>query len=184
MNLTIFDGFYNDSVIIVIYSSESVVYNETVFLNGTEDVTTGKIMFQKTGTHYLSLLENKNSLKEIGSYSPLYVTAESDLFFINVLAIPSTVSSYEQFRLQCNLTNRCGEPVVGKILNVSSTNLRLFGTLTVLATESIVNFLLYAEITGSFKLNVTSGSAFGITSINIIPNSIKFISISSNVFII
>ena len=180
MNLTVYDGFYNDFVNILIFFSESVIYNDTVFLSGNENVTTGKIMFPKVGTYYLSL-ETKD--KDVGSFSPLYVTAASELLFINVIASPSTVSSYELFQLQCNLTNRCGEPVIGKTLSVSSPNLRLYGTLTIFASESSANFSLFTDSAGSFKLNVTSGSAFGTASINILPNIVKFISISSNVLI-
>ena len=184
MNLTVFDGFYNDFVNILIFFSESVVHNETIFLRGNQNASTGQIMFQKVGTYYLSILEIKDSFNDIGLYSPLYVTAGSDSLFINLIAIPSTVSAYEQFQLQCKLTDRFGKPVIGKALSVSSTNLKLYGAFTVFASDSSVNFSLYTDVAGYFQLNVTGSSEIGTTSINFLPNLIKFIYISSNVFII
>ena len=147
-------------------SSGLTILDETISMNGNQVFITQKIIFPSVGSYSLALYESKSPNTQTGSYTTKVVTTGSALSYINVNAVPTSSSAYENFELQCTMTDGCGAPVTDKTLTVSSTTLTLYGTLIQTTSTSSANFALYA---------------IGTASITILTNVLKYVSISPSV---
>lgn len=177
------NGPYNDPVRIYVYNVNTIatILDETISMNGNQVFSTQKIIFPSVGSYNLEMYETRNPFSKIGTYSTKSVITGSALSYINIVVSPTSVSAYESFELQCSMTDGCGAPVTDKTLDVSSSTLTVYGTLTKTTSTNSATFSLYAISIGTYQVNVTSGSIFGTASITILTDVLKYYSISPSV---